>query len=145
MRIPQQAARVLSVTAYLVLLAAPGMGQTPPAAPVIPENAAALEGQPKIRIETTKVGETKRELDSAEATKNKLKIRISEGRYYWSSRDDEPLKVSSSGAFTYLSSTEPGNYIRLRKVGDKVEYVEHVDKDVVSVTYWGELRIVLKK
>ena len=60
-------------------------------------------------------------------------------------RGDEPLTVSSSGAFTYLSSNEPGKYIRLTKVGDKLEYVEHVDKDFTSVTFWGELRVVMKK
>ena len=138
-------ARLVALISCLLAWSAAGSGQTPPASPVIPDNAAALEGQPTIRIDASNAGAKTLDLDTAEAAKNRLKVRISEGRYYWSSRGDEPLTVSSSGAFTYLSSNEPGKYIRLTKVGDKLEYVEHVDKDFTSVTFWGELRVVLKK
>jgi hypothetical protein len=138
-------ARLVAITACLLAWSAAGSGQTPPATPVIPDNAAVLEGQPTVRVDASRAGAKALDLDAAEASKNRLKVRISEGRYYWSSRGDEPLTVSSSGAFTYLSSNEPGKYIRLTKVGDKLEYVEHVDKDFTSVTFWGELRVVMKK
>jgi hypothetical protein len=35
--------------------------------------------------------------------------------------------------------------VRIRQLRDKLTYVEHVDTDTGSVTYWGELRIVLGK
>ena len=56
----------------------------------------------------------------------------------------ETLDGVTSGEFTYLTA-EPGQDVRLRKVDDKIEYVEHVDKAWESVTWWGELRVVLKK
>jgi len=35
--------------------------------------------------------------------------------------------------------------VRFRRLGERLSYVEHVDLDLGSVTYWGELRIVLDK
>jgi hypothetical protein len=72
-----------------------------------------------------------------------LRLRVRDGKVFWASRNDVPLTVSSSGAFTYLTS-EPGSYIRLTKLNDKISYVEHVDlKEHGSVTWWGELRLVV--
>ena len=59
-------------------------------------------------------------------------------------RDNQPLRLNLSGDFTYLS-TDPGHYIRLSRVGDKLTYVEHVEMDARSVTWRGELTIVLGK
>ena len=111
----------------------------------IPKNATALEGVPSVRIDTTQEGATRRKLDAVEAVKNGLKINIVDGKYYWGNRGNLPLTVISSGEFTYLSSTEPGKYVRLRWLNDKISYVEHVDMALESVTYWGEIRIVLGK
>jgi hypothetical protein len=71
-------------------------------------------------------------------------IRIVDGQYYWASRDNRPLRLQSSGEFTYLSS-EPGQYIRFTRMNDRISYVEHVDLAHGSVTWWGELRIVVGK
>jgi hypothetical protein len=127
-------------------LTARGDCQAPPAGKpvVIPENATALEGRPTIRIDATQAGATQRKLEGAEAARQSLKVSIVDGRFYWTSRENILLTLIPSGQYTYLSS-EPGKYIRLRKIDDKLEYVEHVDTDAVSVTFWGELRIVLKK
>jgi hypothetical protein len=111
----------------------------------IPTNATALEGVPAVRIDTTQEGATRRELGAAEAAKNRLRITVVNGQYYWASRKDLPLTVSSSGEFIYLSSREPGKYVRVRRLNDKLSYIEHVDMALGSVTYWGELRIVVEK
>jgi hypothetical protein len=147
MRFSQTALRAAGVAACFVLLAAIGAGQSPPSStpPTIPKNATALEGQPTIRIDVSREGATRRQLDRAEAATQPLKISIVNGRYYWASRDNQPLTVTTSGAFTYLSSREPGHYVRFTKIDDRLEYVEHVDRDFRSVTFWGELRIVLQK
>jgi hypothetical protein len=118
--------------------------QTTGSPPVIPDNAAALEGQPTVRVDATKAGATRRKLDRAEATRQSLKISAANGRYYWTSRDNRPLTLTTSGEFIYLS-TEPGRYVRIRKINDRFSYVEHVDTEFGSETYWGELRIVLRK
>ena len=111
----------------------------------LPQEATALEGLPRIRVDTTPDSATRRELDPAEAARSRLAIRIADGRFYWSSRDDRPLARSTAGEFVYLSTTEPGKYVRIRRVNDRLTYVEHVDTEFGSVTYWGELRVVLGK
>jgi len=115
-----------------------------PVIPVIPEKAGTLEGVPTVRIDTTKKGARRRQLTGEEAAQSALKIKVVDGKYYWESRGNRPLTMTSSGEYTYLA-TEPGQYVRIRRLADKIEYVEHVDKAWESVTFWGELRIVLKK
>jgi hypothetical protein len=83
-------------------------------------------------------------LGQAEAAKNRLKVSVVDGQYRWSSRDNRPLQLLSSGEFTYLSS-EPGSYIRLTRFNDRIAYVEHVDSRIGIITYWGELEIVVRK
>ena len=89
-------------------------------------------------------GARRRALDGEEAARQSLKIRVDNGKYFWATRENVPLTLTTAGEFTYLTA-EPGQYIRLRRVNDKIEYVEHVDKEWESVTWWGEMRVVLKK
>jgi len=53
--------------------------------------------------------------------------------------------LTSSGEFTYLSSGESCGYVRIRRLDDRLTYMEHVYTDLGSVRYWGELRIVSGK
>jgi hypothetical protein len=135
----------LTAAAAVLAVTAGAAGQTPPAGFEIPKNATALEGLPRVRIDATQDGATRQVLDPAEAARNRLTIRIADGRLYWAGHDDRPLSVGSSGGFVYLSSTVPGRYVRFRQLNDRLTYVEHVDMAFGSVTYWGELRIVLAK
>ena len=51
-----------------------------------------------------------------------------------------------SGLLTlYLSSTEPGTYVRFTELGNRLLYVEHLDMPFGSVTFWGEARVVFGK
>ena len=59
-------------------------------------------------------------------------------------RGNRLLSLNSFGEFTYLSS-QPGQYIRFARLNDKISYVEHVDSTSGSVTWFGELRIVVGK
>jgi hypothetical protein len=111
----------------------------------LPTNATALEGLPTVRVETTAEGAIRRQLSGAEADGNRLRVRIDKGGLYWSSRDNRRLTLTPSGPFTYLASNEPGRYVRIQRLNDRFTYVEHVDTDLGSVTYWGELTIVLGK
>ena len=146
MRFPQQIVGVIGVAAWLVLgtTGAAQQAQTSGDKAVIPENASALEGLPAVRVDAKQDAATRRKLGTDEAIKQSLKIRVVDGKYFWESRENVPLTVTSSGEFTYLTA-QPGQYVRLRRVDDKIEYVEHVDKAWESVTWWGELRVVLKK
>jgi hypothetical protein len=112
---------------------------------VVPPDATALEGIPQVRVDTTSDAATRRQLGSADAEANRLRIQVKDGAFYWSSRDNSRLALTTAGEFTYLSSTIPGRYVRIRRVNDRLTYVEHVDTAFGSVTYWGELKVVLGK
>jgi len=137
---------VTGLSVAILVLLTPVYGQQAPAPqPIEIPKAATLEGLPSIRIDSTEAATRRRVLDAAEAAKSPLKVRVRDGRFYWASRDNRLLQLNSSGPFTYLSS-EPGSYIRLTRLNDRISYVEHVDmKELGSVTWWGELRIVLEK
>jgi len=119
-----------------------GQGTTPAQKIEIPANATALEGTPTVRIDVAEARTTRRVLDASEAARERLLISVVDGQFYWTTRENRRLRLNTSGDFTYLSS-EPGKYIRLTRVNDKLSYVEHVDLASESITWWGELRIVL--
>jgi hypothetical protein len=136
-----------AAAAGLALTMSVVLGQAPAArdAIAIPPNALALEGLPQVRIDVTEEGATRRQLGAAEAAKDRLTIKIVDGRFYRAGGEDRPLLVTSSKDFVYLSSNEPGNYVRLRRLDDRLTYIEHVDMPFGSVTFSGDLRIVLEK
>jgi hypothetical protein len=109
---------------------------------VIPPSTTVLEGIPTVRIDSAEGRATRHLLDQAEAAKSRLRVSVIDGQYYWTSRENRLLQLNSSGAFTYLSSSEPGQYIRFTRVKDRITYVEHVDVALGSVTWWGEMKIV---
>ena len=131
---------VLSLGLMPVLSAA----QNVPMKIEIPADAIRLEGMPRVRIDEEETRATRRVLQPAEASKERLVVRMRNGEFFWETRDNQPLKLNLSGEFTYLS-TDPGHYIRLSRVGNKITYVEHVEMDSRSVTWRGELTIVLGK
>ena len=110
----------------------------------VPAGATSLERIPTVRIDSAEENTTRRVLDRAEAAKARLTVRVVDGQFFWTSRDNRPLHLNSSDEFTYLSS-EPGQYIRLTRLDDRISYVEHVDLTSGSVTWFGELRIVVGK
>jgi hypothetical protein len=133
--------QALGLIVIVLLLAGTAGGQDRPPL-VFPAGATALEGTPTLRVDTTRDSTTRRQLDAAEAAENRLRIQIRDGALIWSSRDDRRLTASAAGAFTYLSTSEPGRYVRIQRLNDRLTYIEHVDTELGSVTYWGELRIV---
>ena len=146
-----QRRRMVGVAAGLGLMATLAAAQTQTGnsqavvIPVIPKDATVLEGVPTVRLDVTDHGTKRQELDRKHAAAEALKIEIVDGRYYWASREKQPLTVTTSGEFTYLTSTEPGKYVRFKKLNDRISYVEHVDMEFGSVTYWGQLRIIVGK
>jgi hypothetical protein len=124
---------------------APAQEPPPQPRPVeIPSGAVTLEGVPTVRIDASEGSTTRRVLSDAEAARNRLAVSVVDGRFLWASRGNRPLRLSSSGPYTYLSS-EPGAYIRFTRLNDRIAYVEHVDLAFGSVTWWGELKIAAGK
>jgi hypothetical protein len=139
-----RAKSVIGPTVAFLALLTQAYGQTVAPQRVEIPKAAILQGVPTVRIDSAEDATTRRILDPAEASQNPLRVRVRDGRFYWASHDNRLLQLNSSGPFTYLTSSEPGSYIRLTRLNDKISYVEHVDlKERGSVTWWGELRIVV--
>jgi hypothetical protein len=131
------------LTLWLLSVHVGGQAQPPSVPPAIPSSATTLEGSPTVQVETTSETTNRRALSANEANQRGLSIRVMNGRYFWTSRQDEELTLKPSGEFTYLTTTSPGRYVRLQRINDRLAYVEHVDMDSGSVTYFGELRITL--
>ena len=138
--------RAMTATALACVLgtATTAQAQTPvnPQLVEIPRTATTLEGVPTVRIDSSGKGATSRMLTDAEAKQNMLSVRVANGQFYWTSRDNRPLRLDTTGGFMYLQD-KPGSYIKFTKVDDKITYVEHVDHGLESITYWGELRVVV--
>jgi hypothetical protein len=137
---------VAAALGVAALLATAVVGQTVamPVSVQIPPDAIALEGVPTARVDSMDSASTRRMLSETEAVKSQLVVKIVNGQYYWTSRDNHRLRLEASGPFTYLSS-EPGNYIRFTRINHRVSYVEHVNMPTGSVTWEGELRVILKQ
>ncbi len=141
----QRTVRAVGVlVACVILIAADAFGQTKPAKIEIPANTTVLEGVPTVRVDAAEASAKRHVLGPAEAAKDRLRVKVIDGKLLWASQGDRPLRLSSSGDFTHLTS-DPGSYIRLTKVNNKITYVEHIDQATKSVTWWGELRFVVGK
>jgi hypothetical protein len=146
MRFLERSGGFLTAAAVVIVLTGSVVARQPAQREIgVPANAVALQGTPLVRIDTDEGQVTRHQLTGAEIGESRLTINVDHGRYFWTSRGNTPLTLSSSGEFTYLSSSEPGRYVRFRRLNDRITYVEHVDMPQGSVTYWGELRIVLAK
>jgi hypothetical protein len=144
--VTNQVARGWLAVALWASYAAGAAGAPQTLAPLIPPAATQLQGTPTIKIEVTQAGATRHTLSPQEAAAETLSIRVRDGRLFWSRAGGSPLTLTTAGEMTYLSSpAEPGRYVRLRKLNDRLTYVEHLDLGTRSVTYWGEVRIGLDK
>lgn len=101
-----------------------------------------LEGMPTVKVETSEDGTARQQLNPQEAAQHPLRLRFKDGTPFGQGND--PLQIRVSDGFTYVT-TKPGSYIRLRRLNDRITYVEHLDQGPKSVTYWGEIRLGLGK
>jgi hypothetical protein len=142
--------------ACLCLAASRSFGQTAPQRLEIPPAATLLEGLPSVRVDSAAGRTTRQVLTADMARRDRLLIRVVDGKFLWASRDNRLLQLTSSGEFSYFASA-PGSYIRLTRINDKISYVEHLDTALTSptpgsrilpfgtVTWWGEMKIVVGK
>jgi len=140
-RFAHRIVRLVTIAGF-VLVTGAAFAQEPSATEIlgIPRDATVLEGLPDVRVDVTDETVTRRQLDADESENVRLRMRVRDGRLF---SDEGPLSVSESGGFTYLTSTRPGRYVRLRRLNDRLLYAEHIDMGERSVTYWGELRVVI--
>ena len=118
---PRRIPSVLCLLAFLVGSTQLAVGQQPGVGALkLPPDTIALEGVPDVQVEATREQATRRALDPATSAQHRLTIRLADGRLFWAGAGNEPVTVSSSGAFVYLQSREPGKYVRIRRVNDRL-------------------------
>lgn len=110
----------------------------------VPAGAVALEGTPTVRIDAGEAAATRQVLTTSEAARARLRVEIVDGKYYWTSRGNRRLQLVPSGDYMYLAS-EPGHYIRITRLNDRLSYVEHVASKSGWVSWWGELKVVVRE
>jgi hypothetical protein len=86
--------------ACLGLVVPSGLSQEKPQRVEIPAGATSLEGIPTVRIDSTEGATTRQVLNAAEAAKARLTVRVVDGQFYWTTRDNRLLRLNSSGEFT---------------------------------------------
>ena len=107
----------------------------------IPAFATGLEGIPSTFVTSGSDSTDRLTLSSDKVAKNRLLVTIVNGKFFWASRENRPLELRPSGAFTYLYNG-PIGYIKFSRYGNKILYMEHVSVFLTTLTYWGELKII---
>jgi hypothetical protein len=107
----------------------------------VPPTVTALEGRPLV-VTRSEAGETERTVLAPEQAKEqRLLVTVVDGRFYWASRQNRPLTMTTSGAFTLLDSGV-GSYVKFTSVDGRILYIEHVNVGMNTLTYWGVLEVV---
>lgn len=133
--------RVLLLATLMAGPTSNSMAQDIPELVSLPRSATALEGRPAVVVTSGYAGTEKKVLTPQEARKNRLLVTVIDGRFFWASRENRPLELTTSGAFTYLSG-DAGSYVKFARFGKKIVYMEHATLFLSTITYWGELDVV---
>ncbi len=101
-------------------------------------------GIPTVVVTSHESSTEKKTLNPREATKNRLLVAIVNGKFFWTSRNNQPLQLhhGSGSDFTYLYYAPGGAYIKFTTWGNKIIYMEHANILLSTKTYWGEMKII---
>lgn len=102
-----------------------------------------IQGEPGTTID--------RKLSPEDAAKFRLRIVRREGRYYWASREDQPLELVPTGLSRYVIFRGDGGFIKLvnpywdatraplraTDPSERFDYMEVLHTGLALVIYWG--------
>jgi len=121
----------------------------PPGEKKSAEKVVIFTGVPETKIWETGSYRIPENLTQDVADKSKCTITKTDGKYYWTTREDVELVPSVSGAFTTFRAINGSGYVRIVNpeleeavknglgAGD-FDYVEHLLAGLNSVTYYGK-------
>jgi len=109
---------------------------------LIPQIAIATEtvvinGLPMKNCNSGNKGTNCTDLPEEKQNEFRLLITKKNGNYLWTTRNNKKLKLVKSGLINIFTAVDGAGYIRIVKVGGKVEYMEHLPIALTTVTYWG--------
>lgn len=106
-----------------------------------------FHGKPKILSFEAGVERTAKDIDPANTSDKELIITESNGKYYWSTRENTELIRTESGAYTTYIAVNGSGYIRINNIPfDKrikfidykdLDYMEHMLQFLTTYTYYG--------
>jgi hypothetical protein len=141
MRRQHRIRRVLLLAGLALGVPFPSVAGDIPESVVLPTSVTALEGRPTVIVTSDGEGTERRVLTAEEARRNRLRVTVIDGRFFWASRENRPLGLTTSGAFSYLTGG-PGSYVKFARYGTRIVYMEHATILLSTITYWGELDVL---
>jgi hypothetical protein len=113
------------------------------------ESETVFSGVPMTKISEGGISRVSQELDRKDAITPVCVISKTEGKYYWTTRENKEMNRSLSGAFETYIAVDGSGYVRairpkmkeaaslMDKTEKKYDYVEHLLIGLRSVTYYG--------
>ena len=107
-----------------------------------------FRGTPTIRVFATPENDERQKLDAATAQKNECVIvQRGKNKYFWASRNNEPLRRVDLGQFTYFIHDRGAGYVKVftgsrEEAKAPADYVENINRGFEVVTYWGRANAV---
>lgn len=65
------------------------------------------------------------------------------GQYFWTSRDNKPMRRTVSGAFVVYTALDGAGYVKCSNAApdSPLDYMEHLHIHFNTLTYWGKSSI----
>ena len=118
--------------------------------PTTAQGTLVFRGRPEVRIVEEGYDRSAKDLSSRLAPHYECVISESDGRYYWTSRENTELARHEDGTFITFVATDGSGYIRVIAPGMKsaaalasetgalFDYTEHLTRGLSTVTYYGK-------
>src|SRR5262245_51583178 len=139
---------ILAVFGTTLLLGSGAFSQEDPSRPSVPARAIRFDGAPPVNVESRRDPGMRRALIGPQEKPLSDPQEKKVGLFVGSKRR---LPAYEPGAYTHLRGM-PGQYIRIKPLNETLSYVERVDTygervdaPSGSVTWYGELRMVVKE
>lgn len=108
-----------------------------------------FSGTPELRINDMVVARSETQVASDQRSKFKVVITEDNGRFFWTTRENNEMSRSINGAYVTYTATNGTGYVRVedsaahRMMESKVaayrfDYKEHLQQGLTSVTYYGK-------
>ncbi len=98
-------------------------------------------GLPTMRLTADGEVNSMVRLSAKEAAEFECRIVQESGRYFWASRENKELEVSSSGIFVFFCTKDGSGLIKITTNSQlalsEFDYFEHLSLGMRTITYWG--------
>jgi len=101
-------------------------------------NFTTIIGTPKAKVETHADSTKRSKLNAQQGVEYHMEIVRQGGEFIWISREGKTLTHSISGAYDNFVNPEGAGYVKVMMLQGECEYMEHVNLQLSTITYYGE-------